>query len=202
MDAGDGVKRIGRADQPQQLAGRAGSLRELLLSRRSFSAFSCRYGLAEPQPQRHDEWTRTSINAWRVVLSMRLLNGSSSQPVARPVALPNPRRSGVRKTGAPSSQKGVRWSPPSHRGYTEGAVDVLAARSICGLIFPSGSFFPHQTSFSPLPTSFLYLRPSTSSGFLIRRFFGRLRISSPCSSHFIPRRIRTGQPKISAAPSV
>ena len=37
MDAGDGVKRIGRADQPQQLAGRAGSLRALLLSRRSFS---------------------------------------------------------------------------------------------------------------------------------------------------------------------
>ena len=51
MDAGDGVKRIGRADQPQQLAGRAGSLRELLLSRRSFTTFSCRYGLAEPQPQ-------------------------------------------------------------------------------------------------------------------------------------------------------
>ena len=47
MGAGDGVKRIGRADQPQQLAGRAGSLRELLLSRRLFSTFSCRYSLAE-----------------------------------------------------------------------------------------------------------------------------------------------------------
>ena len=115
MDAGDGVKRIGRADQPQQLAGRAGSLRELLLSRRSFSAFSCRYGLAEPQPQRHNEWTRTSKCAWRVVLSMHISNGSSPQPVARPVALPNPRRSGVRKTGAPSSQKGVRCGPPTKR---------------------------------------------------------------------------------------
>ena len=109
------MKRIGRADQPQhqQLAGRAGSLRALLLSRRSFSTFSCRYGLAEPQPQRHNEWTRTSKCAWRVVLSMHISNGSSPQPVARPVALPNPRRSGVRKTGAPSSQKGVRWSPPT-----------------------------------------------------------------------------------------
>ena len=102
MDAGDGVKRIGRADQPQQLAGRAGSLRALLLSRRSFSTFSCRDGWAKPQPQRHNEWTRTSKYAWRVVLSMHISNGLSRQPVARPVALPNPRRSGVRKTGAPS----------------------------------------------------------------------------------------------------
>ena len=112
MDAGDGVKRIGRADQPQQLAGRAGSLRELLLSRRLFSTFSCRYSLAEPQPQRHNEWTRTSIYAWRVVLSMHILNGSSSQPVARPVALPNPRRSGVRKTGAPSRFSYIGCVPP------------------------------------------------------------------------------------------
>ena len=85
MDAGDGVKRIGRADQPQQLAGRAGSLRALLLSRRSFSTFSCRYSLAGPQPQRHNEWTRTSKYAWRVVLSMHISNGLSRQPVARPV---------------------------------------------------------------------------------------------------------------------
>ena len=116
MDAGDGVKRIGRADQPQQLAGRAGSLRELLLSRRSFSAFSCRYSFAEPQPQRHNEWTRTSIYACRVVLSMHILNGSSSQPVARPVALQNPRRSGVRKTGAPSRFSYICCVPPN---YTE-----------------------------------------------------------------------------------
>ena len=113
MDAGDGVKRIGRADQPQQLAGRAGSLRELLLSRRSFSAFSCRYSFAEPQPQRHNEWTRTSIYACRVVLSMHILNGSSSQPVARPVALQNPRRSGVRKTGAPSRFSYIGCVPPT-----------------------------------------------------------------------------------------
>ena len=128
MDAGDGVKRIGRADQPQQLAGRAGSLRELLLSRRSFSAFSCRYGLAEPQPQRHNEWTRTSKCAWRVVLSMHISNGSSPQPVARPVALPNPRRSGVRKTGAPSSQKGVRWSPPTVCRATRRTCDMAQRR--------------------------------------------------------------------------
>ena len=112
MGAGDGVKRIGRADQPQQLAGRAGSLRALLLSRRSFSTFSCRYSFAEPQPQRHNEWTRTSIYAWRVVLSMHILNGSSPQPVARPVALPNPRRSGVRKTGAPSRFSYIGCVPP------------------------------------------------------------------------------------------
>ena len=114
MGAGDGVKRIGRADQPQQLAGRAGSLRELLLSRRSFSAFSCRYSFAEPQPQRHNEWTRTSIYAWRVVLSMHILNGSSRQPVLRPAAMQNPRRSHAEKTGGPSSQKGVRCAPPKH----------------------------------------------------------------------------------------
>ena len=114
MGAGDGVKRIGRADQPQQLAGRAGSLRELLLSRRSFSAFcfSCRYSFAEPQPQRHDEWTRTSKYAWRVVLSMHISNGSSPQLVAQPVALQNPRRSGVRKTSAPSRFSYIGAVPP------------------------------------------------------------------------------------------
>ena len=116
MDAGDGVKRIGRADQPQQLAGRAGSLRALLLSRRSFSTFSCRYSFAEPQPQRHDEWTRTSKYAWRVVLSMHISNGSSPQPVARPVALQNPRRSGVRKTGAPSRFSYSGAVPPTYTG--------------------------------------------------------------------------------------
>ena len=113
MDAGDGVKRIGRADQPQQLAGRAGSLRALLLSRRSFSTFSCRYGWAKPQPQRHDEWTRTSKYAWRARLSMHISNGWSRQPEARPVALQNPRRSGVRKTGAPSRFSYIGCVPPN-----------------------------------------------------------------------------------------
>ena len=47
---------------------------------------------------------------------MRILNGWSRQPEVRPVALPNPRRSGVRKTGAPSSQKGVRKLPPTGSG--------------------------------------------------------------------------------------
>ena len=115
MDAGDGVKRIGRADQPQQLAGRAGSLRALLLSRRSFSTFSCRYSLAGPQPQRHNEWTRTSKYAWRVVLSMHISNGLSRQPEVRPVALPDPRRSGVRKTGAPSRFSYIGCVPPNYR---------------------------------------------------------------------------------------
>ena len=91
-----GVKRIGRADQPQQLAGRAGSLRALLLSRRSFSTFSCRCGPAKFQPQRRNECTQTSIYAWRARLSMHILNGWSRQPVSRPAAQQNPRRSGVR----------------------------------------------------------------------------------------------------------
>ena len=106
MRAGDPVKRFGRADKARQLAGRADAPRELFSPRRWFCTISRRDGLAEPQPQRHNEWTRTSIYAWpwRVLSSalMHILNGSSSQPVARPVALPNPRRSGVRKTGAPS----------------------------------------------------------------------------------------------------
>ena len=113
MGAGDGVKRIGRTDQPQQLAGRADSLRELLLSRRSFSTFSCRCGWAKQKPQRHDEWTRTSKYAWRARLSMHISNGWSRQPEVRPVALPDPRRSGVRKTSGPCPKKGVRYSPPS-----------------------------------------------------------------------------------------
>ena len=116
MDAGDGVKRIGRADQPQQLAGRAGSLRELLLSRRSFTTFSCRCGWAKPQPQRRNEWTRTSKYAWRARLSMHISNGWSRQPEVRPVALPNPRRSHAEKTGAPTCEKGVRCAPPSKGG--------------------------------------------------------------------------------------
>ena len=115
MGAGDGVKRIGRADQPQQLAGRAGSLRARLLSRRSFSTFSCRDGWAKPQPQRHDEWTRTSKYAWRARLSMHISNGWSRQPEVRPVALRIPRRSGVRKTGAPSRFSYIGCVPPNTR---------------------------------------------------------------------------------------
>ena len=113
MRAGDPVKRFGRADKARQLAGRADAPRELFSSRRWFCTISRRDGWAEPQPQRHDEWTRTSKYAWRVVLSMHILNGWSRQPELRPAAMPDPRRSHAEKTGGPSSQKGVRWTPPS-----------------------------------------------------------------------------------------
>ena len=64
MCAGDRVKRIGRADQPRQLAGSADTPREQILSRRWFCAFSRRYGLAEPQLQRRDEYEHKAKCAW------------------------------------------------------------------------------------------------------------------------------------------
>jgi len=50
MGAGDRVKQFGRTDQPRPLVDRADSPCEQLLSRRSCSAFSGGYSLAEPQP--------------------------------------------------------------------------------------------------------------------------------------------------------
>ena len=71
------------------------------------------------QSQRHDEWTRTSKYAWRARLSMHISNGWSRQPEVRPVALRIPRRSGVRKTGAPSRFSYIGCVPPSQStGYT------------------------------------------------------------------------------------
>ena len=128
----DGVKRIGRADQPQQLAGRADSVRALLLSRRSFSTFSCRYGWAKPQSQRHDEWTRTSKYAWRARLSMHISNGWSRQPEVRPVALRIPRRSGVRKTGAPSRFSYIGCVPPTLARLNAGPPAATRSRLTSG----------------------------------------------------------------------
>ena len=145
MRAGDPVKRFGRADKARQLAGRADAPRELFSSRRWFCTISRRYGLAEPQPQRHNEWTRTSIYAWRVVLSMHILNGSSSQPVARPVALQNPRRSGVRKTGAPSrfSYSGaVRPTVGLCRALSELCRSSVGGLSVCRSVGPVGPVEP------------------------------------------------------------
>ena len=113
MCAGDRVKRIGRADQPRQLAGSADTPREQILSRRWFCAFSRRYGLAEPQLQRRDEYEHKAKYAWRALLSMRISTGWSREAAGRPVAMQNPRRADGRKTGAPSSQKGVRCVRPS-----------------------------------------------------------------------------------------
>ena len=105
MGAGDRVKRIGRADQPRQLAGSADTPREQILSRRWFCAFSRRYGLAEPQLQRRDEYEHKAKCAWRALLSMRISTGWSREAAGRPVALPNPRRICGHKTGAPTPQK-------------------------------------------------------------------------------------------------
>ena len=58
-----------------------------------------------------------------------------------------------------------------HRGYTERAVGVLAARSICGFLFPSGFFFLSAVDPTLFPGLFFFSR-------LLFRIFSRLRISS------------------------
>ena len=108
MGAGDAVKRIGRADQPQQLAGPADAPRELFLSRRSISTFSRRYGLAEPQLLPVGFGTCRANVAWRSAVSMPQTKRKQRRAARRPRALPNPRREGAQKTGGPTPQKGVR----------------------------------------------------------------------------------------------
>ena len=116
MRAGDPVKRFGRADKARQLAGRADAPRELFSSRRWFCTISRRYGFAEPQLRRADECARASKYAWRPLLSMHISSRSSRQPVLRPAAMQNPRRSHAEKTGAPTCEKGVRCAPSSAGG--------------------------------------------------------------------------------------
>ena len=132
MRAGDPVKRFGRADKARQLAGRADAPRELLLSRRSFSAFSCRDGWAKPQSQRHDEYEHKANYAWRPVVSMRSSTRWSRQAVSRPAALPDRRRADGRKTGGPCPKKGVRYSPPSAMGLVPKAALRDAPRLTTG----------------------------------------------------------------------
>ena len=103
MDAGDGVKRIGRADQPQQLAGRAGSLRALLLSRRSFSTFSA---------FRADTVLRShSLNGMTSGRELRNMHGEHDSPcIFRTAGHDNQKRDlWLCKThDAPASEKPVR----------------------------------------------------------------------------------------------
>ena len=120
MCAGDQVKRIGRDDQPRQLAGSTDTPREQILSRRWFCAFSRRYGSAQPQLQRRDEYEHKAKCTWRPVVSMCISTGWSRQAVYGPAAMQNPRRADGRKTGAPSrfSSRGgeCRPSAPCRRG--------------------------------------------------------------------------------------
>ena len=105
-----------RHGNSRQLAGRADAPRELFSSRRSFCAICCQYGWAPWawfQLHLRDEYARASIYAWRPLLSMRIRSSSSPQLVLRPAAMPNPRRSRAQKTGAPTSEKGVRCAPPT-----------------------------------------------------------------------------------------
>ena len=99
MCAGDRVKRIGRADQPRQLAGSAEAPREQILSRRWFGAISRRYSLAEPQPQRRDENADKAKCAWRQAVSMRSSMRKQRRAAGRPGALPNPKRARAQKAG-------------------------------------------------------------------------------------------------------
>ena len=108
MCAGDRVKRIRRADQPRQLAGSAEAPREQILSRRWFCAISRRYGLAEPQLQRRDEYEHKANCAWRQAVSMRSSMRKQRRAAGRPGALPNPRRDRAQKAGGPTPGKGVR----------------------------------------------------------------------------------------------
>jgi len=79
MGAGNAVKRIGRADQSQQLAGPADAPRELFLSRRSISTFSRRYGLAEPQLLPVGFGTCRANVAWRSAVSINEAQAATSQ---------------------------------------------------------------------------------------------------------------------------
>ena len=69
MRAGNPVKRIGRADQPRQLAGSADAPREQILSGRWFCVICRRNGFAQPQLQRRDENAKKAKYAWRALLS-------------------------------------------------------------------------------------------------------------------------------------
>ena len=77
--AGDRANRIGRADQPRQLAGSADAPREQTLTRRWICAISRREGFAQPQLQRANRIARASKYAWRLLLSMHRLSGLSPQ---------------------------------------------------------------------------------------------------------------------------
>ena len=115
MSAGDRAKRIGRADQPRQLAGSADTPREQILSRRWFGAFSRRYSLAEPQLQRRDDYEDKANCAWRQAVSMHSSMRKQRRAAGRPGALPNPRRDRAQKAGGPTPGKGVRCVRPSYR---------------------------------------------------------------------------------------
>ena len=59
------------------------------------------------------------------------LGRTQLQPVARPVALPNPRRADGRKTGGPCPKKGVRCGPPIVVIFTnQSTVRHLVARTV------------------------------------------------------------------------
>ena len=97
--------------------------RDSFLTRsRSFCAICRRYDFAHPQLQRADECARPLIYAWRPLLSMHISSRSSRQPVLRPAAMQNPRRSRAEKTGGPCPKKGVRYSPPTKN--REGTLSV------------------------------------------------------------------------------
>ena len=113
MGAGDRVKQFGRTDQPRPLVDRADSPCEQLLPRRSCSAFSGGYSLAEPQPLLVAFGTCRAKCAWRSAVSMRISMRKQRRAAGRPGALPNLRRICGHKTGVPTPQKGVRCGRPS-----------------------------------------------------------------------------------------
>ena len=88
-----------RYDNSRKLAGRADAPRELFLTRRSFCAICRRYGWADPQLQRRDEYEDQAKYAWRPVVSMRISTGWSRGAVPRPAALPDRRRARAQKAG-------------------------------------------------------------------------------------------------------
>ena len=114
MGAGDRVKQFGRTDQPRPLVDRADSPCEQLLSRRSCSAFSGGYSLAEPQPLLVAFGTCRAKCAWRSAVSMRISMRKQRRAAGRPGALPNLRRICGHKAGAPTPQKGVRCGRPTN----------------------------------------------------------------------------------------
>ena len=113
MGAGDRVKQFGRTDQPRPLVDRADSPCEQLLPRRSCSAFSGGYSLAEPQPLLVAFGTCRAKCAWRSAVSMRISMRKQRRAAGRPGALPNLRRICGHKTGVPTPQKGVRCGRPT-----------------------------------------------------------------------------------------
>ena len=116
MGAGDRVKQFGRTDQPRPLVDRADSPCEQLLSRRSCSAFSGGYSLAEPQPLLVGFGTCRAKCAWRSAVSMRISMRKQRRAAGRPGALPNLRRICGHKAGAPTPQKGVHCGRPTYGG--------------------------------------------------------------------------------------